>query len=99
LGSLLCGQYIKHPGYVDGDDIMIVCGDEHKKCSVSIAAEKNNCVLIHTGININAGSQAPSFAYSTELEETRALRFMQEAENIFQNMTMDIHVALRKVIV
>jgi hypothetical protein len=99
LGSLLCSQYIKKTGYVDGDDIMIVDGEEHKKCSVSIAAQKNNCALIHTGINIRAGDKAPSFAYSTNLEETEALRFMQEAENIFQNMTTDIHVAMRKVIV
>ena len=99
LGSLLCSNYLNKPGYVDGDDIMIVDGEEHKKCSVSIAAHKNNCVLIHTGINLQAGPKAPSFAYSTELDETTALRFMQEAENIFQNITTDIHIASRKVIV
>lgn len=99
LGSLLCGQYIKQTGYVDGDDIMIVAGEEHKKCSVSIAAHKNNCVLIHTGINIQAGPKAPSFAFSTELEEVQAIKFLQEAETIFQNMTTDIHIASRKVIV
>jgi len=99
LGSLLCSDYIDHPGYVDGDDIMIVVGEEHKKCSVSIAAHKNDCVLIHTGINIQAGPKAPSFAYSTNLDEIKALEFMQKAENIFQNMTMDIHIASRKVIV
>ena len=99
IGSLLCGQYIKQSGYVDGDDIMIIDGEEHKKCSVSIAAHKNNCVLIHTGINIQAGSKAPSFAHSTELEEVQALKFMQEVENLFQNMTTDIHIASRKVIV
>lgn len=99
LGSLLCSNYIDRQGYVDGDDIMIVVGEEHKKCSVSIAAHKNNCVLIHTGINIQAGSKAPSFAYSTELEEVKAINFMQEAERIFQDMTTDIHIASRKVIV
>jgi hypothetical protein len=99
LGSLLCSKYLQKSGYVDGDDIMIIEGEEHKKCSVSIAACKNNSALIHTGINLQAGSSAPSFAYSTELEETEALTFMQEVENIFQNMTMDIHIASRKVIV
>jgi len=99
LGSLLCSKYLQKTGYVDGDDIMILDGEEHKKCSVSIAAHKNGCALIHTGINIFAGDKAPSFAYSTNLDETLALQFMQEAENIFQNMTMDIHVASRKVIV
>jgi len=99
LGSLLCSKYLQKTGYVDGDDIMILDGEEHKKCSVSIAAHKNGCALIHTGINIFAGDKAPSFAYSTNLDETTALQFMQEAENIFQNMTMDIHVASRKVIV
>lgn len=99
LGSLLCTEYLNKPGYVDGDDIMIVDGEEHKKCSVSIAAHKNDCVLIHTGINIDAGPKAPSFAYSTNLDEIKALEFMQKAENIFLNMTMDIHVASRKVVV
>jgi hypothetical protein len=99
LGSLLCSNYIDKPGYVDGDDIMIVDGEEHKKCSVSIAAQKNNCALIHTGINIQAGDKAPSFAYSTQLDEIKALTFLQQAENIFLNMSMDIHVAMRKVIV
>lgn len=99
LGSLLCSQYIKQSGYVDGDDIMIIEGEEHKKCSVSIAAHKNNCVLIHTGINIQAGPKAPSFAFSTELEEVQAIKFLQEVETIFQNMTTDIHIASRKVIV
>lgn len=99
LGSLLCSEYLDKPGYVDGDDIMIMDGEEHKKCSVSIAAHKNDCVLIHTGINIEAGPKAPSFAYSTNLDEIKALEFMQKAENIFLNMTMDIHVASRKVIV
>lgn len=98
LGSLLCSSYLEKSGYVDGDDIMIV-DNEPKKCSVSIAAQKNNCVLIHTGINIEAGPKAPSFAYSTKLSEQEAIHFMQEAEEIFQNMTRDIHVALRKVIV
>jgi hypothetical protein len=99
LGSLLCSEYLDNPGYVDGDDIMIIDGEEHKKCSVSIAARKNDCVLIHTGINIDAGPKAPSFAYSTNLDEIKALGFMQKAENIFQNMTMDLLVASRKVIV
>jgi hypothetical protein len=99
LGSLLCSSYLEKSGYVDGDDIMIVDGEEPKKCSVSIAAQKNNCVLIHTGINMQAGPKAPSFAYSTELDELEAIHFMQEAEEIFQNMTRDIHVALRKVVV
>lgn len=98
LGSLLCSSYLEKSGYVDGDDIMIV-DNEPKKCSVSIAAQKNNCVLIHTGINMQAGPKAPSFAYSTELDELEAIHFMQEAEEIFQNMTRDIHVALRKVVV
>ena len=99
LGSLLCSNYINKQGYVNGDDLMIVDGEEHKKCSVSIAAHKNNCVLIHTGINLQAGPKAPSFAYSTELDETTALRFMQEAENIFQDITTDVHIASRKVII
>lgn len=99
VGSLLCSKYLQTEGYVDGDDIMVKWGDEHKKASVSIAAEKNGAVLIHLGININAGPKAPQFAFSTNLSEEKALEFMSEVEQIFYSILDDVFVATTKIVV
>ena len=98
LGSLLCTKYLNKEGYVDGDDIMVKDGDEFKKASVSIATRKNGAVMIHVGINIDAGSKAPGFAYSTHLSEEDATNFMTDAINMFNNMAQDIFTATSKVI-
>ena len=99
VGSLLCERYLKAEGYVDGDDIMVKEGDQYKKASVSIAAEKNGAVLIHLGINIKAGTRAPDFAYSTNLTEDRAYEFMADVEGIFRSITQDVFVATTKIVV
>lgn len=99
VGSLLCERYLQAEGYVDGDDIMVKFGEEHKKASVSIAAEKNGAVLIHLGININAGERAPDFAYSTELDEDQARNFMTDVEGIFYSILSDVFVATTKILV
>ena len=99
VGSLLCEKYLQTEGYVDGDDIMIKRGDEHKKASVSIAAEKNGAVLIHLGININAGSKAPQFAFSTNLSDDKAIEFMKDVEGIFYSILQSVWVATTKVVV
>ena len=99
VGSLLCGKYLKTEGYVDGDDIMVGVDHEAKKASVSIAAEKNGVVLIHLGININAGDRAPSFAYSTNLTEDQAYEFMADVEGIFRSILNDVFVATTKIVV
>jgi len=99
VGSLLCEKYLKTEGYVDGDDIMVKWGDEHKKASVSIAAEKNGAVLIHLGININAGPKAPQFAFSTNLSEEQAHEFMSDVESIFYSILNDVFVATTKIVV
>jgi hypothetical protein len=99
VGSLLCEKYLKTEGYVDGDDIMVKWGDEHKKASVSIAAEKNGAVLIHLGININAGSKAPLFAFSTSLSDDRAIEFMKDVESVFYSILQSVWVATTKVVV
>jgi len=98
VGSLLCEKYLQTEGYVDGDDIMVKWGDEHKKASVSIAAEKNGAVLIHLGINIDAGPKAPPFAFSTNLSEDKALEFMSDVENIFYSILKDVFVATTKIV-
>jgi hypothetical protein len=99
VGSLLCSKYLQTEGYVDGDDIMVKWGDEHKKASVSIAAEKNGAVLIHLGINIDAGKRAPEFAFSTHLAEDVALEFMKEVEGIFYSILIDVFTATTKIII
>ena len=100
VGSLLCSKYLQTAGYVDGDDIMVqVSESEAKKASVSIAAEKNGAVLIHLGININAGERAPEFAFSTNLSEDVALQFMADVESIFYSILKDVFVATTKILV
>jgi len=99
VGSLLCTKYLQTEGYVDGDDIMVKWGDEHKKASVSIAAEKNGAVLIHLGINIDAGDKAPEFAFSTKLNDDQARNFMADVEGIFYSILSDVFIATTKIIV
>lgn len=100
LGTLLCSdKFCNTDGYVDGDDIMLLDGKEFKKASVSIAAEKGGAVLIHVGININAGSKAPNFAYSTNLNEQQVTELQNEATNMFYRLVQDIFVASSKVVV
>lgn len=99
IGSILCSKYLKEPGYVDGDDIMVKLGDEYKKASVSIAAEKNGAVLIHLGININAGERAPQFAFSTKFDDVIAYEFMAEVEQVFRAILQDVFVATTKIVV
>ena len=97
LGSLLASKYIPDAVHVDGDDIMVTVGvQEEKKASVSIAKLDNGAVLIHTGINIEAGDKAPSFAYSTKLNPEQAEEFIKEAINIFEFTVKDVFTATTK---
>jgi hypothetical protein len=89
---------LQKEGYVDGDDIMVKDGEEFKKASVSIATNVNGAVLIHVGININAGDKAPSFAYSTHLTDEASNAFMLDAIQMFQAMVNDIFCATTKTI-
>jgi len=98
IGSLLCTKYLQQEGFVDGDDIMVKDGEEFKKASVSIATNVNGAVLIHVGININAGDKAPDFAYSTHLTDEAANAFMLDGIQMFQAMVQDIFTATAKVI-
>lgn len=100
LGSLLCSEkFCNTDGYVDGDDIMLHDGKEFKKASVSIAAEKSGAVLIHVGININAGNKAPDFAFSTNLNSEQVSIVQSEVVNMFYRLVQDIFIASSKVIV
>lgn len=97
LGSLL-SQITGKEVFVDGDDIMVNDGDDTKKASVSIAHNVLGASLIHTGINIDAGPEAPDFAYSTGLSGDHKNKFIGTALNTFRQMTRDIFVATTKVI-
>lgn len=93
--------YINKPINVRGDDIMVKVGEEGnvKKASVSITYSKDNVAIGHTGINIKAGKIAPSFAFSTELDEANTNKFIQEVISMFYDMTRDMFIATTKVIV
>ena len=100
LAHLLGSEYLQKPILVDGDDIMVEIGDgKYGKCSVSITGVKNGAALIHTGINISAGPKAPDFAYSTNLTDEQAEKFMKDACEMFYGMRHDIFVAETKVII
>ena len=90
-------KYIKKSIIVDGDDIMVQTENALRKASVSITHMVGEAAIGHTGININAGSKAPSFAYSTDLDDNQALAFINEVINYFNWMTRDIFVATTKV--
>lgn len=94
---------IKTPIQINGDDILVVVGEgdkkELKKASVSITYSKDGVAIGHTGINIDAGNKAPSFAYSTNMDEDTANTFMENINKIFYEMTQDIFIATSKVIV
>lgn len=98
-------DFIKKPVEIDGDDILVhdeftsPDGRTNKvgKASVSIAYSKNNIAMSHTAININAGTKAPSFAYSTKLTDEQIDSFMVRVVDCFYNIVSDISIATRKL--
>lgn len=106
IASILSNGYLKKPIEIDGDDLMVndpfVAYDgkqqEVGKCSVSITYSKNNVALGHTGINVFAGNKAPTFAYSTLLNNDQTEQFMSDVCIIFNSLVKDIFIATTKVI-
>jgi hypothetical protein len=102
----IVSSMIKKPIEVDGDDLLVHDNFEGSdgsqqnvgKCSVSITVSKNNVVLGHTGININAGRKAPNFAYSTKLTDAQVEQFMKVVIDMFYALNDDIFIATTKVI-
>ncbi len=80
-----------------GDDILVDC-EEKKKLSVSIAKQCNGAVLIHTGVNINAGEEAPSFAYSTNFSDDEVWQIFEEVTHMFKDISHDIFIASTKIL-
>jgi hypothetical protein len=104
VGNIL-GNFLDAKIEIDGDDIFV--HREFKqggiiqsrgKASVSISCTRGSAVLGHLGINLKAGSKAPVFAYSTNLSDENAEKFMIECNNAFYAMTKDIFIATTKVI-
>ena len=105
IANILSTQYLKAPIEVDGDDLIVhrehVQGgitQQKGKCSVSITYVKNGVALGHTGINIVAGKKAPAFAFSTNLTDDQATKFMNQVIELFYTMNDDIFIATTKVI-
>ena len=105
LANILSTKYIKQPIEVDGDDLIVHAEHEQHgivqpkgKCSVSITHVKDGTALGHTGINIKAGRNAPSFAYSTNLDDEQAKEFMSDIIEMFYTMNDEMFVATTKII-
>lgn len=105
IASILASKYLKCDIEVDGDDIFIHKEFEQGgivqqkgKASVSIAKCCNNAILIHTGINIIAGRQAPAFAFSTKLDDDQANAFMKDCIEMFYGMSQNVFIATAKII-
>jgi len=98
--SELCRQAGKEIDLsVMGDDLMVrIEEDKFQKASVSISTVKDGAVLGHLGINITAGSKAPSFAYSTHLTDEEAELFTNTVINIFNELTTSLFVATTKTV-
>ena len=105
MANILSTKYLKKPIEVDGDDLIVHAEHEQHgiiqpkgKCSVSITHVKDGAALGHTGINIKAGRDAPSFAYSTGLSDELARNFMNDIVQMFYEMNDDMFVATTKII-
>jgi len=98
-------KYINKPIEVDGDDLIVHAEHNqggiiqpHGKCSVSITHVKDDAALGHTGINVKAGKDAPTFAYSTNMTDESVDGFMADVTEMFYTMNDDIFVATTKII-
>lgn len=105
MANILSTKYLKKPIEVDGDDLIVHAEHEQHgiiqpkgKCSVSITHVKDGAALGHTGINIKAGRNAPSFAFSTNLNDDDARGFMNDVIQMFYEMNDDMFVATTKII-
>jgi hypothetical protein len=105
IAQILSTKYLNAPIEVDGDDLIV--HKEHAqggiiqnkgKCSVSITCVKNGAALGHTGINIHAGKDAPSHAFSTQLSDTQIEQFMKDVIDLFYSINDDMFIATTKII-
>ena len=88
---------------IQGDDIKFKSqGADYKKLSVSIATKSPASVLIHIGLNITAGPNAPSFAASLTdflvLDDAKILNMMRNMADCISVELNDIYEASMKVL-
>jgi hypothetical protein len=90
---------------VKGDDLMLRKkgmgennAEEFGKASVSITKVTDSVALGHLGLNISAGSKAPSFAFSLFLTEEFVEELVFDVANIFDQILNDCFIATTKVI-
>lgn len=97
---LRSGAYGRYDVEVRGDDLMLrsLGMEEFGKASVSITKVTDTVALGHLGININAGSKAPSFAFSLFLTEDLVQTFVLRVQTIFTEILEDCFIATTKVI-
>ena len=72
--------------------------DKKAKCSVSITHVVIGAALGHTGINIEAGSKAPDFAYSTRLTNEQIRGFIERVIAMFYKLNQELFIATSKVL-
>ena len=100
-------QNIIHaPIELDGDDLIVHQDHEQGgvkqpkgKCSVSITYTSGGAALGHTGINITAGDRAPDHAFSTNMDNMQAEKFMRQVVDMFYHINDDMFIATTKTIV
>jgi hypothetical protein len=104
VGNILA-KYIDSPVEIEGDDIFVNKEFIAKgivmsrgKASVSIVTERQGAIVGHLGLNISCGEKAPSFAFSTNLSNEKAIEFIAECEKAFYNTVWSIFIATSKVI-
>ena len=103
----ILSKFIEAPIAMAGDDLMVqktfVGSDgqerEEGKVSVSITYSQENVAVGHTAVNIDAGKDAPGFAFSSLLSDEDAVAFMNEVIAYFNAEVKDQFVATTKVIV
>mgnify|MGYP000141470495 CR=1 FL=1 len=103
----ILSKYIGAPIAMDGDDLMVqkkfVGSDgqerEEGKVSVSITYSLENVAVGHSAINIDAGPDAPGFAFSSHLTDEEAQAFMTEVIAYFNAEVKDQFVATSKILV
>jgi len=87
---------------VEGDDIMIKQdqNDDYKKASVSITKVVDGDIALgHLGLNIIAGSYAPSFAFSLNLNDKEVEELSQKINDVFYDTIKDCFIATTKVVI
>lgn len=103
----ILSKYIDAPIAMDGDDLMVqktFVGSDGQtrnegKVSVSITYSLENVAVGHTAVNIDAGKDAPGFAFSSNLTDDEAQSFMTEVIGYFNAEVKDQFVATTKIVV